>query len=56
MFKCGEKLNQKLKHWYLTGGNDTELVPYVISGFYQGTTKGKIYKKKSGHEWLGIIR
>lgn len=45
-FKKGEKLNQKLKHWYLTGGSDTELVPYVIAGSFQGTTKGKIYRKR----------
>lgn len=45
-FKKGEKLNQKLKHWYLTGGNDTELISYVIAGFFQGTTNGKIFRKK----------
>jgi hypothetical protein len=34
------------KHWWMSGGDDTELVPYVIQGSFRGTTRGKIYRKK----------
>jgi hypothetical protein len=33
------------RHWWMAGGNDTELVPYVIQGSFRGTTRGKIYRK-----------
>jgi hypothetical protein len=33
------------KHWWMAGGDDTELVPYVIQGSFRGTTRGKIYRK-----------
>ncbi len=34
-----------LTHWWMAGGDDTELVPYVIRGGFTGTTRGKIYRK-----------
>lgn len=37
--------NLTLSHWYLTGGSDTEIVPFFIKGRFKGTTKGKIYLK-----------
>lgn len=33
------------KHWWMAGGDDTELVPYLIKGSFRGTTRGKIYTK-----------
>lgn len=33
------------KHWWMAGGNGTELVPYLIKGSFRGTTRGKIYTK-----------
>ncbi len=33
------------KHWWMAGGDGTELVPYVIKGWYRGTTRGKVYCK-----------
>jgi hypothetical protein len=38
-------LNLTLSHWYLAGGDDTEIVAYFIKGRFEGTTRGKIYKK-----------
>lgn len=38
-------LNLTLKHWYLAGSDDTEIVPYFIKGRFEGTTRGKIYRK-----------
>lgn len=32
-------------HWWMTGGKDTELVPYLIKGQFVGTSRGKIYRK-----------
>ncbi len=34
-------------HWWMAGGDDTELVPYLIRGSFRGTTRGKIYTKDS---------
>jgi hypothetical protein len=33
------------QHWWIAGGDDTDLVPYLISGRFSGTTRGKIYRK-----------
>jgi len=33
-------------HWWMAGGEDTELAPYLIKGKFFGTTRGKIYKKE----------
>lgn len=33
------------EHWWMAGGDDTELVPYLIRGSFRGTTRGKIYTK-----------
>jgi len=33
------------EHWWMAGGDDTELVPYLIKGSFRGTTRGKIYTK-----------
>lgn len=33
------------EHWWMAGGSDTELVPYLIQGSFRGTTRGKIYRK-----------
>lgn len=32
-------------HWWMAGGKDTELVPYLIKGQFVGTSRGKIYRK-----------
>lgn len=32
-------------HWWMAGGEDTELVPYMIKGKFTGTSRGKIYRK-----------
>lgn len=34
------------KHWWMAGGDDTELVPYLIKGRFFGTTRGKIYRRE----------
>lgn len=34
-----------LPHWWMAGGANTEQVPYFIKGRFEGTSKGKIYKK-----------
>jgi hypothetical protein len=34
-----------LKHWHLAGGDDTELVPYLIQGQFKGTSRGKLFEK-----------
>lgn len=33
------------KHWWMSGGDATELLSYAISGKFDGTTRGKIYRK-----------
>lgn len=33
-------------NWLLSGGNETELISYVIPGQVRGTTRGKIYLKR----------
>lgn len=33
------------QHWWLSGGDDTELLSYTIPGRFDGTTRGKIYRK-----------
>lgn len=38
-------LESTLPHWWMTGGKDTEQVPYFIKGRFEGTSKGKIYQK-----------
>lgn len=32
-------------HWWMSGGENTELVPYLIQGRYEGTSRGKIFVK-----------
>lgn len=34
-------------HWWMAGGEDTELVAYMIKGKFVGTTHGRIYLKES---------
>lgn len=34
-------------HWWMAGGDNTELVPYMIKGRFFGTTRGKVYRKES---------
>lgn len=46
-FKNSSEIEPTLKHWHIAGGQDTELLTYVIPGRFQGTTKGKIYRKRS---------
>jgi hypothetical protein len=36
-----------LPHWWMAGGDDTEQATYFIKGKFEGTSKGKIYKKYS---------
>jgi len=45
-FKKDEAIQPTLPHWHLVGGKDTELTAYAIPGHIQGTTKGKIYRKR----------
>lgn len=33
------------KHWWMAGGDNTELVPFLIKGKFTGTTRGKIFRK-----------
>ena len=33
------------RHWWMSGGDDTELLSYTIPGKFNGTTRGKIYRK-----------
>ncbi len=33
------------QYWWLAGGDDTELVSYIIPGTFSGTSRGKIYRK-----------
>ena len=33
------------QHWWLSGGDNTEIVPYLVQGKFKGTTRGKIYIK-----------
>ena len=40
-----KSLSRQLEHWYLAGGDDTEIVAYFIKGRFEGTTRGKIYRK-----------
>ena len=35
-----------LPHWWMAGGEDTEQVPYFIKGRFEGTSRGKIYRKQ----------
>ncbi|MCC7211531.1 MAG: hypothetical protein IT451_06710 [Candidatus Brocadia sp.] len=39
-------VTQTLPHWWMAGGNNTEQVPYFIRGRFEGTSKGKIYRKR----------
>jgi CRISPR-associated Cas5-like protein len=32
-------------HWYMSGGEETELIPYLIKGTFRGTSRGKVYRK-----------
>lgn len=34
-----------LPHWWMAGGKNTEQVPYFIKGRFEGTSRGKIYRK-----------
>jgi hypothetical protein len=43
-FRCEPR--QNLPYWWLAGGEDTEIVPYVIPGRFRGTSRGKIYRKR----------
>jgi hypothetical protein len=45
-FKKDAVIQPTLPHWHLVGGRDTELTAYAIPGHIQGTTKGKIYRKR----------
>lgn len=33
-------------YWWMAGGPNTELVPYVIKGTFKGTSRGKVYVKE----------
>ena len=44
-FKQDQPIKPTLQHWHLAGGDDTEHIPYAIQGYFQGTTKGKVYFK-----------
>jgi hypothetical protein len=33
------------EHWWMAGGSDTNLAPYLVKGRFTGTSRGKIYLK-----------
>jgi len=39
-------------HWKITGGENTELTPFLISGTFRGTRNGKIYQKRPALAWI----
>jgi len=46
-FKSEQPVSQTMAHWKMAGDRvDTELVPYVIPGSFQGTSRGRIYRKR----------
>lgn len=46
-FKNDHPVEQTLQHWKMTGDQtDTELRTYVVSGGFEGTSRGKIYRKQ----------
>ncbi|MBT9142470.1 MAG: hypothetical protein DDT32_01100 [Syntrophomonadaceae bacterium] len=45
-FKSQRAIQPKSGHWYMAGGDDTELVKYAIPGRFEGTSRGKIYRKR----------
>lgn len=46
-FIQGKSVVQTMPHWKMTGDTrDTELVPFVIPGQFQGTTRGRVYRKQ----------
>jgi hypothetical protein len=44
-FKSQMPIKPPLEHWYMAGGDDTERLGYVIPGKFEGTSRGKIYRK-----------
>lgn len=44
-FKEQEPIQPVSEHWYMSGGEDTEFVSYVIPGQFKGTSRGKVYRK-----------
>jgi hypothetical protein len=36
------------RHWRMSGGSNTELVPFVILGGFTGTRSGKVYRRREG--------
>jgi len=44
-FKAQEPIQPVSEHWYMSGGEDTEFVSYVIPGQFKGTSRGKVYRK-----------
>lgn len=45
-FKNDHPVEQTLQHWKMTGNQtDTELLTYVVPGRFEGTSRGKIYRK-----------
>jgi len=40
-----QNLHPALNHWWMSGSEDTEIVPYVIRGRFTGTSRGKIYHR-----------
>ncbi|MBT9140317.1 MAG: hypothetical protein DDT30_00893 [Dehalococcoidia bacterium] len=45
-FKSPPTAQPVSEHWYMAGGDDTELVKYAIPGHFEGTSRGKIYRKR----------
>jgi hypothetical protein len=45
-FKPQMPIKPALEHWYMAGGDDTERVSYAIPGRFEGTSRGKIYRKR----------
>lgn len=45
-FKSEAPIQPVSEHWYMAGGDDTERVSYAIPGRFEGTSRGKIYRKR----------
>jgi hypothetical protein len=45
-FLSGDFGDASPRHWRMSGGSNTELVPFVIPGGFTGTRSGKIYRRR----------
>jgi hypothetical protein len=45
-FVSGDFGDASSSHWRMSGGPNTELVPFVIPGSFTGTRSGKVYRRR----------